>query len=180
MLLQNQLELEPCRSGFGSARSDISMGGVVLRTRYDVTLTKYLTSQICNLPIGQIRMDLVQEERSWKSSRTALDGSKRSKLTFTFVPPRWISDDMIQYALTAYYNSRISLPSLTCCLTPVRINHDQRVQDAFHNGDVTAMKQLFAVGLVRPTDYIATKYDAEPQSLQKVFSESLTSPKHSY
>ena len=94
------------------------------------------------------------------------------RISATFVPPRWLSNTMLQWILQTGGNQDKPLSGLQTSLDPFYVNQNPLLIHALWKDDLPALLQLFDAKLARPSDCI--QWFIEPQSLTQVRSKIVT------
>ena len=106
------------------------------------------------LPIGALQLDVSPRQESTSSKNSAPEDGMESKITATFVPPRWLSSLAIKYAIVVNYNSMGNYLCQSMNLNPITVNYNPNFIEAVMNCDVKGVQKSFREGLARPTDHI--------------------------
>lgn len=106
------------------------------------------------LPIGNLRIRLNQIRHSKRSRSSAPKQCTESKIEVTFVPPRWLSNVVMNYSIKLCYDWTSNQLGCGMELEPLTINHNPFFIDAVQSLDVEGMQRSFREGLARPTDYL--------------------------
>ena len=142
------------RTGFAlvGQRVRSSPQGLLTRTRF---ISKYLS---LSLPIGTLnvyREGIQDIDRSPKSSQQS---HMKFDIKVTFVPPLWLSQIALQYALKINYEFVSNEWHWGASLRPLTINTNPFFLKAIEKFDVAAVMESFETGLARLTDYVLSNY----------------------
>ena len=112
------------------------------------------------LPIGTLQLDVSKRQEITCSTKSTLEDRMKSKITATFVPPRWLSSFAIKYAIVVNYSLNGNYWRHSMNLDPMTVNHNPIFIKAVENCDVKGVQKSFREGLARPTDHIINYYGA--------------------
>ncbi|MCJ1388436.1 hypothetical protein MMC18_001283 [Xylographa bjoerkii] len=145
--LRNNLEVGPLRSIIGPRR----MGK---ESKTSIVAAAYLTLHSYVLPFGRLQVKVLRKSLSSHSKETNDATSSISQVSFSFVPPHWLSDLAVRSNLDIFYNLNTDLPGLGFSINAVSVNHNPLVIQAIHTSNVVALQELFTAGLARPSDHV--------------------------
>ena len=107
-----------------------------------------------SLPFGRLDIGVLQEEADDVSDEASDGGSWATRIVVTFIPPRWLSNNMLEYILEARGRSNTALPSLGINMNPTSVNHNPLLRRALDENDLAGLRGVMSDRLSRPNDHV--------------------------
>lgn len=107
-----------------------------------------------HFPIGMLQIRLKQTRKTGIPGRAAPKVRNKSELAVEFVPPRWLSNVVINYSMKLSWDLIDSQWRWGATLKPLKINEGPFFINALTSLDVEGVRASFATGLAEPTDHI--------------------------
>ena len=107
-----------------------------------------------SLPFGRLDIGVLWKEADDVSDEARDGGSWAARIVVTFIPPNWLSNNMLEYILEARGCPNTALPSLGINMNPKSVNHNPLLRRALDENDLASLRGLVSDRLARPNDHV--------------------------